>query len=71
MASTLTLLMTLQNERNKIVKRNNQFYEDPIDQWLNDAMSNPVYAVILCILGAIGFYGLIWFMLAAGVILDI
>lgn len=53
------------------MKRNNQFYEDPIDQWFEDAMSNPVYAVILCILGAIGFYGLIWFMLAAGVILDL
>jgi hypothetical protein len=53
------------------MKRNNHFYEDPIDQWFNDAMGHPVYAVILCILGAIGFYGLIWFALAAGVLLDI
>jgi hypothetical protein len=53
------------------MKRNNQFYEDPIDQWFDDAMGHPVYAVILCILGAIGFYGLIWFMLAAGVLLDL
>jgi len=27
--------------------------------------------VIMCILGAIGFYGLIWFALAAGVLLDL
>ena len=53
------------------MKRDNQYYEDPLDQWFEDALKNPVYATILCIVGVVAFYGLIWFMLAAGVILDL
>jgi hypothetical protein len=52
-------------------KRNNKFYQDPIDDWIESVMSHPVSAVLFCLVCAIGFYGLIWFMLAAGVMLDL
>jgi len=53
------------------MNRKNKFYQDPIDGWIESVMSNPVSAVLFCLIGVIGFYGLIWFMLAAGVMLDL
>jgi hypothetical protein len=49
----------------------NKFYHDPIDDFIESVMSHPVSAVLFCLVCAIAFYGLIWFMLDAGVMLDL
>ena len=49
----------------------NKFYQDPIDDWIESAMSHPIWSVLFCLFCAIGFYGIIWLLLAGGIMLDL
>ena len=49
----------------------NKFYQDPIDDFLESAMSHPVSAVLFCLVCAIAFYGIIWLLLAGGIMLGL
>lgn len=53
------------------MQRNTKHYHDPIDTFINSAMSHPVWSVLFCLFLAAGFYGLIWLLLAGGVLLGL
>jgi hypothetical protein len=53
------------------MNRNNKHYHDPIDDFIDSTMSHPVSAVLFCLIGVIGFYGLIWMLLAGGIMLGL
>ena len=49
----------------------NKFYQDPIDDWIESVMSHPIWSVLFCLFCAIGFYGIIWLLLAGGIMLGL
>lgn len=53
------------------MNRNNKHYHDPIDDFVDSAMSHPISAVLFCLFCAVGFYGLIWLLLAGGIMLGL
>jgi hypothetical protein len=53
------------------MQRNNKHYHDPIDDFVESAMSHPIWSVLFCLFCAIGFYGIIWLLLAGGIMLGL
>ncbi len=51
--------------------RNNKFYQDPIDDFVESVMSHPIWSVLFCLFCAIAFYGIIWLLLAGGIMLGL
>jgi hypothetical protein len=49
----------------------NKYYHDPIDDFVESAMSHPIWSVLFCLFCAIAFYGIIWLLLAGGIMLGL